>query len=372
MGKVLKISHLFFILSLAFSLFVGGRVLGMLSEPPGGGTVVEVGGNQGEKLSAIDKRMTGEGMGIDTTLSLHRSTAKATIATAPLPRKPSPGMVNPGTVERVSPSLPDIFRGGVEKKELSFTFDGGAGAKETEEILAILRRHQIRTTIFLTGRFIEIFPRLVLRMVEDGHEIGNHTLTHPHLTSYNRNARHHTLSHVDRGFVVRELEETARLFQELTGEEISPLWRAPYGEVNGEIRRWAYEAGYLHINWTRNYERRESLDSLDWVNDEESHLYYSSEGIKERILNFGRGGDGLRGGIVLMHLGTERRVDRAVDTLGETIAALKRRGYRFVKVSELLQGKRSLSETLDRLARRRVVARLDPDKEERTEAAVSQ
>ncbi|MFQ5329007.1 MAG: polysaccharide deacetylase family protein [Thermodesulfobacteriota bacterium] len=361
MGKNLKISHLCFLLSLLLSLFLGDKVLGMLPQPPGD-SVTTVGGSHEAKLPAdANQRAEQEGV-VKESPSLHRNKAVKVVLSRPFPGKPSPTTIHPRSMERVFIPTPDIFRGEVERKEISFTFDGGAGARETEEILAILRRHRIRTTIFLTGNFIEIFPRLVIQMVEDGHEIGNHTLTHPHLTTYNRNARHHTLPRIDREFIVNELRETAHLFQELTGEKMAPLWRAPYGEVNSQIRRWAFDAGYLHINWTRNYERRESLDSLDWVDDAGSNLYHTSEGIKRRILNFGSGGHGLKGGIVLMHLGTERTVDRAVDTLDETITALEERGYRFVKVSDLLQRRKGLATAMENLAQRRMVAELEAEK----------
>ncbi len=254
---------------------------------------------------------------------------------------------------------PDIYRGRSSKKELSITFDGGAGADEAKEILEALRQRNIKTTIFLTGGFIKDYPQLVRQMVKDGHEVGNHTMTHPHLTSFAKDLRHTTLPIVDKNFMDRELRGTARLFKMVTGEEMASLWRAPYGEVNEEIRQWAFEAGYIHVNWTRDYKRKETLDSLDWVDDEESRLYYSSEKIKKRILNFGRDGSGVGGGIVLMHLGTTRKSDKAVSMLGEIIDELEERGYRLVRVSELLKGDKDFYMSLKMLPKNKMLARLD-------------
>lgn len=234
---------------------------------------------------------------------------------------------------------PDITRGNVMKNELSITFDGGSEASDAEEILRVLRERDIKTTIFLTGEFIKRYPELVKEMVKDGHEIGNHTFTHPHLTTFEKNFRQETLPNVNREFLIKELKETARIFKELIGRDMIPYWRAPYGEQNADIRQWAHEAGFTHIGWTRDYKTKESLDTLDWVSNEESEFYYSADEIKERILSFGRNGKGLNGGIVLMHLGTERRDNRASDKLPEIIDGLGEKGYRLVKVTELLSNR---------------------------------
>ena len=237
-------------------------------------------------------------------------------------------------------TVPDITRGALIKKELSITFDGGSEAAGAEEILRTLREKNVKTTIFLTGEFIKSYPELVKEMVEDGHEIGNHSLSHPHLTTFASNYRQQTLSSVDKEFITRQLKETARIFKELTGKDMIPFWRAPYGEQNAEIRQWAYEAGFTHIGWTANRKTKQSLDSLDWVANEESEFYHSADEIKQRILNFDKNGNEVRGGIVLMHLGTERKSSHAHTKLPEIINSLEERGYRFVKVSELLKSSR--------------------------------
>jgi len=235
---------------------------------------------------------------------------------------------------------PDITRGSLMKKELSLTFDGGSEATDADEILKILRERDIKTTIFLTGGFIERYPELVKKMAEDGHEIGNHSLTHPHLTTFESNFKQQTLPGIDREFIIRQLKETAKIFRELTGKDMIPYWRAPYGEQNAEIRQWAYKAGFTHVGWTTGYRNRESLDTLDWVSNEESEFYYSADEIKERVLNFDKEGNGVSGGIVLMHLGTERKESHAYTKLPEIIDTLTDRGYKIVKVTELLSSRK--------------------------------
>jgi peptidoglycan/xylan/chitin deacetylase (PgdA/CDA1 family) len=247
---------------------------------------------------------------------------------------------NRNLFKRTKKPLPfNITRGGKDKLEVSVTFDGGSNAMEAEEILNALREREIKTTIFLTGTFIINYPELVRQMVRDGHEIGNHTMTHPHLTEFEKNFRHTTLPDVTEEFLVGELRETEEAYLELTGARMLPLWRAPYGEINKEIVEWAYKHGYLHVGWTADYKRGESLDTLDWVHDRSSRFYFSSLEIKENVLNFGKGKNGLSGGIILMHLGTERTEDRASSLLGEILDGLTEMGYRFVKVSTLIEGK---------------------------------
>ncbi len=236
------------------------------------------------------------------------------------------------------PTPPDFKRGSLVRKEISFTFDGGSHRGQTTQILHILRQRKIKTTLFLTGQFMQNNPALVRLMLNDGHEIGNHLMDHPHLTTYSKNKRHHRLPHVDRAFLLRQLNQTARIYTEVTGEKLAPIWRAPYGEVNKELRSWAYNAGYMHIGWTTDYKRKESLDSLDWVSDPESRLYRTPTQLKDRILDFGKDSHGLKGGVALMHLGTYRRGEKLASKLGEMIDELHARGYRFVKVSTLIKG----------------------------------
>jgi peptidoglycan/xylan/chitin deacetylase (PgdA/CDA1 family) len=246
------------------------------------------------------------------------------------------GVIESGPGPTIGAPLINITRGGRERMDIALTFDGGSEATEAREILDELRAHSIKTTIFLTGTFIKDYPGLVRQMITDGHEIGNHTMTHPHLTEFARTFNHTTLAGISKEFLAEELRTTAEAFIEVTGLRISPLWRAPYGEINSEIIEWALDEGYIHVGWTMDYKKGESLDTLDWVHDRSSRFYRTSSEIKANVLGFGKGSKGLRGGIILMHLGTERTDDRASVVLGEIIDGLTDMGYRFVKVSSLI------------------------------------
>ena len=250
----------------------------------------------------------------------------------PTPPSPAPG---PRSIPRVSTE--DFTRGSKAISEIAFTFDGHGEANVTGEILDTLQARGVRATMFLTGQFIRSFPDLARRMVAEGHEIANHTDTHLHLTTYAGNHRHETLPGMTRELLINELRRAELSFRALTGRPMAPYWRAPYGEHNAEIRGWAAEAGFRHVGWTRGAGVAEDLDTRDWVADTSSRIYRTQGEIAKRILEFGRGRPGgLNGGIVLMHLATQRRTDRAHEVLPQLLRQLRDQGYRLVTISELL------------------------------------
>jgi peptidoglycan/xylan/chitin deacetylase (PgdA/CDA1 family) len=239
----------------------------------------------------------------------------------------------------------DITRGDLTARELAFTFDGGAEANVAGEILDSLRAHNVRATVFLTGQFIRMFPDLVRRMISEGHEVGNHLDTHPHLTTYAENHLQQTLPNVTRDFLVDQLSRAEESFRRLTGQAMAPYWRAPYGEHNPEIRSWAAEAGFRHISWTRGAGTAEDLDTRDWVTDRSSRTYRTREEVRTRILEFGRGRpEALNGGIVLMHLASHRKTDRPHEELPDLLNTLQEHGYRLVTISEMV-GRNPSTET---------------------------
>ena len=210
-------------------------------------------------------------------------------------------------------------------KRLLLSFDGGSTSEVAAAVLDVLKARDVRTTIFLTGAFIQRYPALVNRMAAEGHELGNHTMNHPHFAPGMKRDPKWTRERVQ-----RELLEADAALVRLLGRPMDPFWRAPYGEHTAEIRRWAEELGYRHVGWS------EGADTLDWATPKERSLYRSGDAILQRLQRrLNRDGDGL---IVLMHLGSERvEGDRPSAGLGAFMDRARNEGWAFVTVSDYLR-----------------------------------
>jgi len=210
-----------------------------------------------------------------------------------------------------------IIRFNTDKKEIYLTFDGGSYAQRYKVILNVLKKHNIKASFFLTGEFMKKFKEVVKKIVADSHEVLNHTYSHPHLTTYSINGKNFTIEALLPEKVFGELFKTEELFKEITGENMKLIWRAPYGEENKEIRKWAGRMGYVHVRWT--------YDFLDWK---------SVKDYETRFENFLKIKD-KKGYILLLHLGSpgndtaEYRI-----FLENLIKELKKEGYVFKKISE--------------------------------------
>ena len=239
-------------------------------------------------------------------------------ASATLPLIPPAGLW-PGAGEALN-----LLRGRSGQKRLVLSFDGGSNAEVAAEVLDLLKARGVHTTIFLTGAFIQHFPALVRRMAAEGHELGNHTMTHPHFAPGMKRDPRWTKERVQ-----RELLEADAALVKLLGRPMDPLWRAPYGEQTAEIRRWAEEVGYRHVGWS------EGADTLDWATPKEGRLYRSGDAIVQRLeQRLNRDGDGL---IVLMHLGSGRvEGDRPTKTLGAFMDRACKAGWIFVTAGSFI------------------------------------
>jgi polysaccharide deacetylase family sporulation protein PdaB len=184
-------------------------------------------------------------------------------------------------------------------KKVAFSFDACWGAAYTPTLLEILKENNIQTTFFLTGFWVEKYPEMVKTIAEEGHEIGNHTYSHPHLNS------------LAEGQIKVELEKVGQMILELTGVE-PHLFRPPFGEYSNKTISAIEKCGYQTIQW--------SIDSLDWKELGKEPMV---ERIKENLHP---------GAIILFH----NNGTYTAEALPEIIEFIKGEGYEILPISELL------------------------------------
>ena len=184
-------------------------------------------------------------------------------------------------------------------KYVALTFDDGPSSKVTPRILQTLEQHEAKATFFMLGKRVEMYPAIAAQVAAEGHEIANHTFSHPNLKK---------LSHKE---MTEEIEKTNKLIEITTG--VTPtLFRPPYGIYSQDILNYTASNNYSTILW--------SVDSLDWKSR-------NPAAIKKEILS-----NITNKSIVLMHdLHTA-----TAEALPDLLMTLKQEGYEFVTVSELL------------------------------------
>lgn len=194
-----------------------------------------------------------------------------------------------------------IYSVGTEEMKVSISFDAAWGAEDFNRIMEILDKHNVKTTFFMTGDWVKAYPECVKTLVEKGHDLGNHSFSHPDMTTLSAAQQQEQISKVH------------NMVKELTGYEMF-LFRPPYGAYNNEVIRTAYSLNYYPIQW--------DVDSLDWKD-------YSAERIISNVCNHKSLGPG---SIILCHNGAKY----TADALDELLTNLEKQGYEIVPISELI------------------------------------
>lgn len=127
-------------------------------------------------------------------------------------------------------------------KKIALTIDAAWEDDKTAFILDTLKKHDIKATFFLCGVWVEAYPDQVKAIAAGGHEIGNHSLTHPHMNQ------------LDAAGVQKEIQDLDKQIETLTGKRCT-LFRAPFGEYNDTVIKAVREIGYEPIQW--------NLDTVD-------------------------------------------------------------------------------------------------------------
>jgi peptidoglycan/xylan/chitin deacetylase (PgdA/CDA1 family) len=184
---------------------------------------------------------------------------------------------------------------------IAMTFDDGPSEKLTPKLLDLLAAHHIKATFFVIGENVAEHPEIVARAAREGHEIANHSWSHPYLGKMS-----------DDG-VRRELRRTDDAIASAIGSRPT-MMRPPYGSLAARQKHWIHdEFGYQIILW--------DVDPLDWKRP-------GPAVVRNRILKETRAGS-----IVLshdIHPGT-------IEAMPQTFDQLEAKGFKFVTVSELIK-----------------------------------
>ena len=189
-----------------------------------------------------------------------------------------------------------------EKKRIALTFDDGPHPSLTPKILEILARYDIPATFFMVGQNVINYPTAARAVIDAGHEVGNHTFTHPHLANLNEAS------------IMQEIGRCEDALEELC--EYRPhILRTPQGALTPSLERCLLDDDYMLVLW--------SLDTRDWDNK-------STACIVQTVLDNVKSGD-----IILMHDYISYN-SKTPEALEKIIPILLSQGYEFVTVSTLL------------------------------------
>lgn len=220
----------------------------------------------------------------------------------------------------------DISKMELAEKIIAFTFDGGGSLPPSKGVLEILAQTDTEATFFFTGAFVDKHPEYTKQVLESGHEIGNHTYSHPKLCVH---TDPDPLPEVSANFLKAELSKMSDALFKLCGVREKAIWRAPFGAINSWTNAWAYSAGYTHIFWT--------FDSNDWRIPDTRQPDWTEEEVLKRLQDFTR--DPPNGSIILFHIGVDYNHKGLKAGMIEVIKELKKRGYTFVRIGDIVPPK---------------------------------
>jgi peptidoglycan-N-acetylglucosamine deacetylase len=211
---------------------------------------------------------------------------------------PTPSPVNSPPPAGLKPAT--YFQANVDGPYIAMTFDDGPSPETTPRLLDILKQRNIKATFFMIGQNAERNPEIVKRILADGHEIGNHSWTHPQLAKLPDDK------------VAEEITKTQNAIKNASGYT-PKLLRPPYGSITSRQKEWIEnQFGLSVILW--------SVDPFDWKRP-------GASVIEQRIL-----AGASPGAIILSH----DIHKQTIDSMPATLDALAAKGYKFVTVSQLI------------------------------------
>ncbi|WP_404331516.1 polysaccharide deacetylase family protein [Mesobacillus maritimus] len=203
-----------------------------------------------------------------------------------------------------------IYKGNPEKPMVSFIINVAWGNEYLSDMLATLKKHHVTATFFLEGRWVKNHPELAKMIVEAGHEVGNHSFTHPDMKSLSTSRIHD------------EIKRTNEVIEATTGEK--PRWFAPpSGSYKEEVAKVASAYGLGTVMW--------SLDTIDWQKP-------SPDVLIQRVM-----GKLHNGALILMH-----PTDSTAKSLDQLITQIKAQNLEVGTVTKMLSEERIMTKDSSR------------------------
>ena len=197
------------------------------------------------------------------------------------------------------------YIGNPKEKVLYLTFDCGFENGNTPAILKALKKHHAPATFFVVGNFLETSPDLIRQMRKDGHIVGNHTFHHPDMSKISTKEA-----------FAKELSDVEKLYQEITGEEMTRFYRPPQGIYSPGNLQMAKELGYRTFFW--------SLAYVDWYEDNQPTKEEAFAKLLPRVHP---------GAVVLLH----NTSDTNAEILDEIPGKWEDMGYSFRSLEDLIK-----------------------------------
>lgn len=192
-----------------------------------------------------------------------------------------------------------------EEKILYLTFDAGYENGNTPAILDSLKKHNAPATFFVVGSYITNNQALVKRMVDEGHIVGNHTYSHPDMSSISQKADFE-----------KELTSVETIYTEITGQEMTKFYRPPQGKYSEKNLQMAKELGYSTFFW--------SLAYVDWYEDNQPTKEQAFAKLLTRVHP---------GSIVLLHSTSSTNAE----ILDELLTKWEEMGYSFRPLTDFIE-----------------------------------
>lgn len=199
-----------------------------------------------------------------------------------------------------SERLLPIYSVGTEEKKIAISFDAAWGADDTDTLISVLKKYNVPATFFVVGEWVDKYPDEVKKLSDAGHDVMNHSATHPYMTSLSSER------------MISELQTCNEKIAAITGKKPT-LFRCPYGDYNNSVISTVESQGMKTIQW--------DVDSLDWKDSA------TVESIVSRVT-----GKVKNGSIVLFH----NDADHTPEALPIILEKLLAEGYTFVKIADLI------------------------------------